>query len=160
MDNICICISELLLAIYATISSSITRPDGAVGVDRTFNLGNVFVTALVYKHYRLVKEDTKDHPIFIGPILLHKDASYKTYFTFFYHLASEFKINSLMLRIPDELVFGSDDEKAITNAIRNAFPSATKLLCTKHLKDTLKHYLQNKIKKGTKSWTAFLGRTT
>ncbi|CAC5363955.1 unnamed protein product [Mytilus coruscus] len=33
----------------------------------------------------------------------------------------------------------------MTNAIRDAFPSATRLLCTKHLKDNLKHYLQNKI---------------
>ncbi|CAC5425437.1 unnamed protein product [Mytilus coruscus] len=78
-------------------------------------------------------------------MLLHKDASYKTYYTFFSHLASEFKINSLELRIPEDLVFGSDDEKAMTNDIRDAFPSATRLLCSKHLKDNLKHYLQNKI---------------
>ncbi|CAC5422536.1 unnamed protein product [Mytilus coruscus] len=80
-------------------------------------------------------------------MLLHKDGSYKTYYTFFSHLASEFKIkiNSLELGIPEELVFGSDDEKAMTNAIRDAFPSATRLLCSKHFKDNLKHYLQNKI---------------
>ncbi|CAC5380483.1 unnamed protein product [Mytilus coruscus] len=111
----------------------LSRSDGAVGEDRTFNLGSFFVTALVYKHHRVVKKDTKDHPIFIGPMLLHKDASYKTHYTFFSHLASEFKIN-LELRIPEDLVFGCDDEKAMTNDYRDAFPSATRLLCSKHLK--------------------------
>ncbi|CAC5399028.1 unnamed protein product [Mytilus coruscus] len=51
----------------------------------------------------------------------------------------------LELRIPEELVFGSDNEKALTKAITDAFPKSTRLLCTKHLKDNLKHYLQNKV---------------
>ncbi|KAL3858648.1 hypothetical protein ACJMK2_008911 [Sinanodonta woodiana] len=41
--------------------------------------------------------------------------------------------------------FGSDDEKAITKAIEHVFPSATRYLCTKHLNDNVRHYLQNKI---------------
>jgi hypothetical protein len=59
-----------------------------VGVDRTFNLGHFFVTTLVYKNHRVVK-DTKDPPIFIGPLLLHKDASYRTYYSFFTYIATE-----------------------------------------------------------------------
>ena len=47
------------------------KTDLPIGVDRTFNLGTFFVTTLVYKN--------KDHPIFAGPMLLHKDASYQTY---------------------------------------------------------------------------------
>ncbi|KAL3882327.1 hypothetical protein ACJMK2_028681 [Sinanodonta woodiana] len=41
--------------------------------------------------------------------------------------------------------FGSDDEKATTKAIEHVFASATRYLCTKHLKDNVRHYLQNKI---------------
>jgi len=41
--------------------------------------------------------------------------------------------------------FGSDDEKGITKAIEHVFPLATRYLCTKHLKDNVRHYLQNKI---------------
>ena len=48
------------------------RHGGTVGVDRTFNLGHFFATTLVYKHPRVIKNDTKDHPIFIGPLLLHR----------------------------------------------------------------------------------------
>ena len=40
---------------------------------------------------------------------------------------------------------GSDDEKALTKAIEHVFPSARRYLCTKHLKDNIKFYLQNKV---------------
>jgi hypothetical protein len=43
----------------------LSRHGGTVGVDRTFNLGHFFATTLVYKHSRVIKNDTKDHPIFI-----------------------------------------------------------------------------------------------
>ena len=58
----------------------------AIGNDRTFNLGSYYVATLVYKNHRVVrKESTKKHdnqdlpaqPFFLGPVLLHKDATYK-----------------------------------------------------------------------------------
>ena len=39
--------------------------------------------------------------------------------------------------------FGSDDEKALTKAIDHSFPGAKRVLCTKHLKDNLQHYMTN-----------------
>ena len=53
-----------------------------IGVDRTFNLGTFFATTLVYKNQRVTRKETKDHSIFAGPMLLHKDASYQTYRAF------------------------------------------------------------------------------
>ena len=49
------------------------------------------------------------------------------------------------MRISENMEFGTDDEKALTKAIEHVFPSATRYLCTKHLKDNVKHYMQNKI---------------
>ena len=43
------------------------------------------------------------------------------------------------------LIFGFDDEKAITSAIRACFPSATLLICIRHLKQNVDFYLMNKI---------------
>jgi hypothetical protein len=123
----------------------LSKTGGPVGIDRTFNLGSFFVTGLVYKSVRVLKKDTKEPPIFIGPLLLHKDASFPTYYNFFSFLAGKFKLDSLELRIDENLTFGSDDEKAITKAIESAFPNATRRLCSKHLKDNLKHYMQDKI---------------
>jgi hypothetical protein len=47
------------------------------------------------------------------------------------------------------MYFGSDDEKAITKSIQDVFPSATRRLYSKHLKD-LNHYIQDKIGIDTK----------
>lgn len=114
-------------------------------MDRTFNLGHFFVTSLVYKSHRVLKKETKDHPTFIGPLLLHKDASYRTYFSFFTYIATELKIDNIELRLPTDLSFGSDDEKALTKSIEDAFPSASRHLCTKHLKDNFNRYMQDKV---------------
>ena len=54
-------------------------------------------------------------------------------------------MESLELRVSEQMEFGTDDEKALTKAIEHVFPSATRYLCTKHLKDNVKHYLLNKV---------------
>jgi len=36
-------------------------------------------------------------------------------------------------------------EKAMTKAITDVFPNTTRRLCTKHLKDNVKHYLHNRV---------------
>ena len=43
------------------------------------------------------------------------------------------------------MYFGSDDEKAIVKSIQDAFPSATRRLYNKHLKDNFNYYIQDKI---------------
>ena len=39
-----------------------------IGIDRTFNLGPCFVTALVYKNKSAVRKTNNEHPIFLGPV--------------------------------------------------------------------------------------------
>ena len=41
------------------------------------------------------------------------------------------------------LIFGSDEEQAITKAIESVFPSSNRTLCTKHLKDNVIAYMQH-----------------
>ena len=61
------------------------KRDYPIGVDRTFNLGHFFVTALVYKNLRVVRKDNEDeHPLFVGPIFIHRDATFESY-NFFFH---------------------------------------------------------------------------
>ena len=53
--------------------------DGSVlGVDPTFNLGDFYVTPIMYEHQLVVNKDTGKHPIFIGPVLIHTDRKYTT----------------------------------------------------------------------------------
>ena len=42
-----------------------------LGVDRTFNLGPCFVTVVVYKCRAVVRNDSRSHPTFVGPMFQH-----------------------------------------------------------------------------------------
>ena len=112
-----------------------------IGIDRTFNLGSVYVTNMVYKNKKVISKETGDHPIFIGPLFLHWEGSFLSYHTFLSHVKARLQdnINTIDLRI------GSDDEKGLTKAIDSVFPEATRLLCTKHMKDNVADYLKNNI---------------
>ena len=117
-----------------------------IGVDRTFNLGSCFVTTTVFQEKKLVRKGTQTNPIILGPIYLHWDGCYHTYQRFFTHLASvledSFEETKLSL---NDLVFGTDEEKALVKAITNSFPKSKLTLCTRHLAENFKRYLKNKI---------------
>jgi len=55
-----------------------------VGVDRTFNLGPCYVTITVFKNMALLRKETRDNPIFLGPTMFHFDAKQETYSKFFH----------------------------------------------------------------------------
>jgi hypothetical protein len=84
------------------------------GIDRTFNLGCFFVTSIVYKNTRVVRRETNDHPIFLGPILLHKDAGCDKYHFFLSHISARLSstINNVDVILPPGIHIGSDDEEA------------------------------------------------
>ena len=43
-----------------------------------------------------------------------------------------------------EILLDTDDEKALTSSLTNNFPGSKRKLCTKHIKDNLKHHLTDK----------------
>ncbi|XP_053376475.1 uncharacterized protein LOC128547528 [Mercenaria mercenaria] len=107
-----------------------------LGVDKTFNLCDMHVTVTCYKQLSVNRQRTDDHPIFIGPIYLHDNSDFESYCHFFYHL--KMKLCSSPL---DKLVIGSDDERALVKAVTTAFPEATHVLCTRHLRQNAKQKL-------------------
>ena len=120
-----------------------------IGVDRTFNLGKFFVTALVYKILRVVRNDNaSEHPPFIGPVFIHRDSTVQAYNYFFSTIKASLcsdSINSFELKLNCDVLIGSDEEKALTKAIGSVFPAANRFLCTKHLKDGTRAYLQKEV---------------
>jgi len=84
-------------------------------VDRTFNLSSLFVTVTVFKHHAVLRRNTNDYPVFLGPVLLHGDGSYTTYRQFLSHLhdAMSNDISSTELRIQESILTGSDEEHAL-----------------------------------------------
>ena len=112
--------------------------------DRTFNLSSLYVTVMVYKNKKLVRKSSMEPPIFIGPMMLHGDGKYATYLNFFSTVNGALNgsdINASEFRIQDNIVVGSDEETALVNAARSAFPGSTQLFCMIHCKDNVRHHL-------------------
>ena len=109
-----------------------------LGVDKTYNLSSMHVTATVFKQLSVVRESTDEHPLFIGPAFIHGHSTEKVFNSFFSQLAAELKNVDT-----SRLVIGSDEEKAIKNAIAINFPNASHALCTRHLKENTKRHLED-----------------
>ena len=107
-------------------------------VDKTYNLGKTFVTVTVFKHLSVLRQNNS-HPLFLGPIFLHGKSDFKTYYEFFNCLSFELKAASF-----NHLIVGTDDEQALHKAITKAFPDCQHILCIRHLKANLQHYLTHK----------------
>ena len=126
--------------------SFLSTKSGVVGVDRTFSLGKCFVTTTVYKSRKINRKGTGEPPILLGPLMLHWDGRQKNYFRFFSHIRGVLglELNNI------ELLMGTDDERAMTNAIDMAMPGVKRKLCTKHIKDNIIRQTTDKIPKTTK----------
>lgn len=122
-----------------------------LGFDKTFNLGDVHVTVGAFKHLAVVRKSTGEHPIFPGPFFLHGNSDFRSYGKFFSHLAFELHGS------PSEPTFGSDNERAMVDAIRKAFPQSKRLSCNRHLRSNLSDYLKEKIGLNAKSLMAITG---
>ncbi|XP_052219033.1 uncharacterized protein LOC127836436 [Dreissena polymorpha] len=138
-----LCCSEEQLA---DLRSFLKSNGGVVGIDRTFLLGRCYVTLLVYKSLKVVRKGTGEPPIMLGPMMLHWDGTTKTYYRFFSFLRGILDLDLQSI----EMLIGTDDEKAMTNAIDSVFPEAKRRLCTKHIKDNLLRQMTHKIPKDEK----------
>ena len=98
-----------------------------LGVDKTFNLCNMHVTVSCYKQRSVVRTRTAESPIFLGPIFIHDNSDFESFGNFFYHLKMKLIDSDLQ-----NLVIGTDDEKAMVKAIKTAFPESTHVLCSRH----------------------------
>lgn len=75
------------------------------------------LTTTVNKNVSVVRNDSNDHLVFFGPMFLHGISDYDTYCTFFDEIRK-------MLKGSPNLV-GSDNEKALRNAIKDSLPQST-----------------------------------
>lgn len=115
-----------------------------LGVDRTFNLGPVYVTLTVFQNKNLVRKVSQTPPIMLGPAYLHWDGSYQIYHRFFSHLQCQLDDSSGTEISGKNLIFGSD-EKTMTKAIRKCFPVSCHVLCNRHIQDNFKRQLRQMI---------------
>ena len=88
-----------------------------------------------YRNLRLIKKDTGNAPVFIGPLLMHQKKDRKTYSKFAHQLVIE------KPSLEGVLACGTDGEKAIVDGFKRNFRFATFIRCTIHMKDNIKREL-------------------
>ena len=89
-----------------------------------------------YKNQRVARSNNNEHPLFLGPIFLHRDATFETYYTFLSTVKASLCKKSDIEKIEistnhgtnKEMVFGSDEETALTSAIESVFPYSQNLI--------------------------------
>ena len=107
-----------------------------LGVDKTFNLCDMHVTVSGYKQLAVTRDGLSEPPLFFGPMYIHDNSDFESYSTFFSHL--KVKLSGVDTT---KLVFGTDDEKAMVNAITSSFPNSQHILCTRHLRQNVNQKL-------------------
>ena len=118
-----------------------------VGVDRTFNLGSCFVTVCVYQNMSVLRKTRHDHPVFIGPVMLHFDGRADTYVNYFRCLRDAVGVDVLCAGVNGdvEMVFGSDEEKAMVSALKQVFLEAKHVFCMQHIEENVRGFLPDKV---------------
>ena len=108
-----------------------------LGIDPTFNLGNFSVTPTTYRCRKIVNVTTGKSPVFLGPMLVHQSKTEQTY----RYLASSvkrFNPNTVSLQ-----AFGTDGERALSNAFNEEFPVADHHRCFIHLRKNIEMKLSS-----------------
>ena len=63
------------------------------------------VTITCYKQTSVIRHDTNEHPIFLGPIFIHDNSDFESFGNFFFHLKMK-----LISKDLSPLIIGTDDE--------------------------------------------------
>ncbi|XP_063865978.1 uncharacterized protein LOC135103512 [Scylla paramamosain] len=113
-----------------------------LGVNRTISFGACYITVAVYKSSKVIHKHSEKNPLLLGPMYLHWDTEFGTYFSFFSHLKSI--LGKIALNFEIHSINGH--EEVLTKALRRCFPKAECTLCPKHLKDCMREYLCDVVK--------------
>ena len=106
-------------------------------MDKTYDIGIYHVTTLSYTNVKLINRETKKNPLFLGPMYIHKKSKNENFEFFLQQLKCKFNELSVKLNCNNnyeyKLIFCSDQEPAIINAIQKVFPYSTLIFCYTHI---------------------------
>ena len=104
-----------------------------LGVDVTFQLGPFYVLVTSFKNTVLRVKGANNHPSFLGPVMICMTRDESTYLSFIHCLIREKPGLSEFIHAT-----GTDDERALTNALAAGFRNAAPLLCYIHSQRNIK----------------------
>ena len=102
-----------------------------LGVDPTYNLGPCYATLTTYRHLLLRTKDG-EHPVMLGPLLLHTRKTYDSYFNL---PSNMIKLNPLLNGI---LVTGTDSEENVFRPFSDLCSAVLNQYCSIHCYDNVK----------------------
>ncbi len=100
-------------------------------IDPTFNLGDFYVTPMVFKLKQFVRKQSNCNPICLGPILVHQRQQCGSYSYFANQLTT------LRPKLKGIKAVGTDGESALFTAMLDGFPSAVHLRCFRHFRENI-----------------------
>ena len=98
-----------------------------LAIDTTFNLCNFWITDTAYRNRRILNPDTGEHPVNLGPFMIHFTKDESTFRRFALELLSQNENLSKISRI------GVDLESAIFKGFKGLLPNLNRLVCIRHL---------------------------
>ena len=101
--------------------------------DTTFNLGDFFVSPLLFRHTIF-----KESPVIPGLFLIHERKLQKNHEILFEMAA--IKVSALTQRV---FPIVTDEEKGIVNAIRKFLPNSIRLRCWNHIFRSARYWCRN-----------------
>ena len=107
-----------------------------LSIDPTFNLGPFSVTPMTYQNLLTKTTRNGNHPILLGPILIHQTKTLRP----FHYFAST--LICLNLKFTGLKAYGTDGEPELIKAFKICFPNAVHLRCTNHLRQNIKDKLR------------------
>jgi hypothetical protein len=117
------------------------NPSSVLSIDPTFNLGPFYVTPITY-HNLLVKTKNVNHPIMLGPVLIHQTKMFRP---FHYFASTLIRLNS---KLVDLKAFGTDGEPELIKAFSVCFPNAAHLRCMNLYSPTALHRIPHSNSSG------------
>ena len=114
-----------------------TRSDrfSILGIDPTYNIGPCYVTLTTYRHLHF-RTVANEHPVMIGPILLHQRKEYDSYFPLASHMVQKRK------GLKNILVIGSDSEKNVYQPFMDILSNPLHQYCNIHIFQNVKEKLK------------------
>ena len=97
------------------------------------------MTVTCFKNLSMLRRDTYDHPIFLGPMYIHESSKTSDYSVFFDHIRSSLDNPRCSPTV------GSDDEKALRNAIAQVLSQGHHIYCRRHLHTYCTEYMSRKV---------------
>ena len=75
--------------------------------------------------------------------MLHFNRKNSTYKTFFRQLSDTLQTSDVATQLLESqnLIFGSDEEKAIVRALKSAFPVAPHIFCSRHIEENVRRHM-------------------